>query len=75
VYAQSIQDGVTGLIASSDEAFAQALEALASNSTKRLAIAQAARQYVRDHRLWAQVLPDRLQALEHAWRQWRKLRR
>jgi len=74
VYAQSIQDGVTGLIASSDEAFAQALEALASNSTKRLAIAQAARQYVRDHRLWAQVLPDRLQALEHAWRQWRKLR-
>ena len=32
VYAQSIQDGVTGLIAQSDEAFAQALEAIARAS-------------------------------------------
>ncbi len=73
VYAASIDEGMNGLIAADVQEFAVALEDLIKNHARRRAIAQSARQYVSEHRLWSQVLTLRVEALEQAWRQWRKL--
>lgn len=71
VYAQSIRDGVDGLIAHDLAAMAQSLEQLVSNPALRHRLSQNARARVRAERLWSYCLEDRLKDLEAAWHQWR----
>jgi glycosyltransferase involved in cell wall biosynthesis len=60
VYAETIRDGETGVICQSPEAFADALEALARDPERRLRIARAAWQWVRDNRMLADQIAPRL---------------
>jgi glycosyltransferase involved in cell wall biosynthesis len=60
VYAETIRDGETGVICQSPEAFADALEALARDPERRLRIARAAWQWVRDNRMLADQIGPRL---------------
>ena len=60
VYAETIRDGETGMICQSPEAFADALEALARDPERRLRIARAAWEWVRDNRMLAYQIGPRL---------------
>ena len=71
VYANSIRDGVDGLIAIDHVSMAQALEQLAGDSRLRERLSHNARERVQGQRLWSHCLESRLKALEEAWQYWR----
>jgi glycosyltransferase involved in cell wall biosynthesis len=78
VYADSIRDRETGLICDTPAAFAEAIEAMLDRPDRRQAIAEAAYAWVRDNRMlayqvaermaWYRDLVDRRDALTRALR-------
>jgi len=67
IYAETIRHGVTGLIAGRVEDWAPLLAGALRDEPRRLAMAQAAWTYVRDQRMFAAQLPERLAWYRSLW--------
>jgi hypothetical protein len=68
-YAGSIEDGATGLLADTPQAFAQALARLLDDPVLRRRLGRAAQRRVRDTRLLSAVVEPRLRWYEALWQE------